>query len=206
MEVFRGWYRKSPSRKGAVWHRVCRVDSILDDRQIAYTVCGRRIPTTKCDFNMKPNNECMQCSKSPGVILETGRGFVPVGEKSTLTKTAWHFWKIQAIAELKRLLKPRTYCVRIWESEGVLITTAWESDVSISIKAKTQIISKRRKRVITLEQVQADLGRFKSAIDCLCDATDALALAAKKRKKLKGRLTEEESQAYFEELLHEAEK
>jgi len=200
MEVFRGWYRKSLSRKGAVWHRVRHVDSILNDRQMAHTVCGRRIPTTHCDFSMKPDNECMQCSKSPGVILETGRGFVPVGAKSTFTKAA-------AVAELKRLLKPRTYYLRIWGHEGVCITAKWESGVSISIYTETEIITQRRKkRVMGLAQIQADLGSFKSAIDCLCDASDVLALAAKRKKNLKGRLTEAESQAYFEELLHEAEK
>jgi len=200
MEVFRGWYRKSLSRKGAVWHRVCRIDSILEDHQMAYTVCGRRIPTTKCDFDMKPDNECMQCSKSPGVIVETGRGFVPVGAKSILTKAA-------AVAELKRLLKPRTYYLRIWGHEGVCITAKWESDVSVSIYTEDEIITKKRTRcVMTLEQIQADLGRFKSAIDCVCDASDVLAIAAKRKKNLKGRLTKAESQAYFEELLHEAEK
>jgi len=167
---------------------------------MAYTVCGRRIPTTKCDFDMKPDNECMQCSKSPGVIVETGRGFVPVGAKSILTKAA-------AVAELKRLLKPRTYYLRIWGHEGVCITAKWESDVSVSIYTEDEIITKKRTRcVMTLEQIQADLGRFKSAIDCVCDASDVLAIAAKRKKNLKGRLTKAESQAYFEELLHEAEK
>lgn len=200
MEVFKGWYRKSFSSKGTVWHRVIHVDSILAGRQMAYTVCGRSIPTTKCDFNIKPDYKCMQCEKSPGVVIETGRSFVPVGSTSIRTKTA-------AIAELKRLLKPRIYYIKIWKPYGVHIIATWESDVSIDIETETKIITqKRTKRIFTLEQVQVDLGHFKSEIDCLCDATKTLALAAKRKKNLKGRLTEEESQTYFEKLLCEAEK
>ncbi|KKN91240.1 hypothetical protein LCGC14_0221080 [marine sediment metagenome] len=200
MEVFRGWYRKSLSRKGTVWHRVHKVDSVFASKQMAYTVCDRRIATTKCDFDMKPDHRYMQCEKSPGVIVETGRGFVPIGATAINTKA-------DAIYELKRLLKPRTYYLRIWGIYGVQITAKWESDISIDIYTETEIITKRhKKKLMALLQVQADLGRFKSAIDCLCDATTVLAKKAKEKKKLKGRLTEAEDQAYFEELLYEAEK
>ena len=199
-QVFKGWYRQSLARKGMVWHRVHQVDSVLAGKQMAHTVCGRSIPTTNCDFDTKPDHKCMQCEKSPGVVIETGRGFVPIGSTSIPTKTA-------AIAELKRLLKPRTYYLRIWGHEGVRITAKWESDVSISIYTETEIITKRRKNnVMALAQIQADLGRFKSAIDCLCDATTILAKKNKVERKLKGRLTEAEDQAFFEGLLHEAEK
>ena len=199
-KVFKGWYRKSLARKDAVWHRVHHVDSIIGNRPMARTVCGRRIPIIKCDFDMKPGNKCMQCEKSPGVVVETGRGFVPIGAISIPTKTA-------AITELKRLLKPRTYYLRIWGHEGVRITAKWESDVSISIYTETEIITKQRtKRVMTLEQIQADLGRFKSAIDCLCDASDTLAIAEKRKNKQKGKLTEEESMEYFTKLMYVAEK
>jgi hypothetical protein len=82
-----------------------------------------------------------------------------------------------------------------------------ESDVSISIYTETEIITRKSpRRIMTIEQIQTDLGRFKSAIDCLCDASDALALAEKRKKKLRSRLTESESNAYFEELMYEAEK
>lgn len=200
MEVFRGWYQKSFARKGAVWHRVHQVDSVLFNKQMAHTVCGRSIPTTKCDFNIKPDHMCMQCEKSPGVIVETGRGFVPIGATSIPTKTT-------AIAELKRLLKPRTYYLRIWDIYGIQITAKWESDVSIDIYTEDEIIIKKRmKRVFTFHQIQEDLGRFKSAIDCLCEATTVLAKKTKKKKKLKGRLTEYEDQEFFEELLEQAEK
>ena len=198
--MFKGWYRKSFSRKSNVWHRVYQVNSILNNQQIATTVCRRHISTTHCDFDMNPDNKCMYCEKPPGVIIEMYHEFAPIGSTGINTKA-------DAIHELRRLLKPRIYYVKIWEDEGVCITAKWESDVSISIYTKHEIIiNKRKNRVIELAQAQADLGRFKSAIDCLCNASDVLALAAKRKKKLKGKLTEVESCAYFEELMCEAEK
>jgi hypothetical protein len=198
VKIFRGWYRESLT-KGR-WHRVVHVDSIFKNQQMARTVCGRRIPATECDFDINPDNECMQCSKPPGVIVATDKSLGLIDETSISTRAS-------AIAELKRLLKPKVYCLRIWKHEGVCITAKWESDVSISIYTETEIITKKRaRRVMTLEQIQTDLGRFKSKIDCLCDVTDVLALASKRKKKLKGRLTEAESMNYFEGLLHEAEK
>jgi len=200
MDVFKGWYRKSLVSKNIVWHRVSHVDSILENRQMAHTVCGRRISTFNCDFDAKPDNKCVQCEKSSGVIVETGRGFVPIGSTSIPTKAS-------AIAELKRLLKPRTYYLRIWQHTGIRITAKWESDTSVSVYTEPEIITRRRtKRVMSLEQIQADLGRFKSAIDCLCDASDALASKEKKKRKLKGRTTATERIAYFEELMAKAEK
>lgn len=207
--VFKGWYRKSLSRKGTVWHRVYQVDSVPSDKQMAHTVCGRHITTIKCDFDIKPDHKCMQCEKSPRVVVETSRGFVPVGSTSILTKTA-------AIVELKRLLRQRTYYLRIFGIYGVKIKARWTSDTSIDIDTETKIIIKRReKNVLTLHEIQADLGRFKSSIDHLCDATTVLARQEKeKKKKLMGYdnftsdkcLTEEEDQAYFEKLLYQAEK
>lgn len=189
MEVYRGWYRKSLSRKGVVWHRVFHIDSLLTDQRIAYTVCGRRLDAINCDMNTNPDQPCLQCEKSPGVIVETGRGFVPVGMKSRLTRSA-------AIIELKRLLKPRTYWLRIWKNEGIRITAKWESDVSVSIYVDDEVITKRRtKRVMSLEQIQSALNRFKSEINCFCSVSDELADKAKRRR-----------MTYFEELLYEAEK
>lgn len=78
MKVFKGWYRKSLAHRDAVWHRVYHVGSIFDDPQMANTVCGRRIPAAKCDFNMNPDNPCKQCEKSPVVVIETSRDSVPV--------------------------------------------------------------------------------------------------------------------------------
>lgn len=197
MEVFKGWYRKSLARKNMVWHRVNKVDSILTERQMATTLCGKRIPTTKCDFHMKPDKMCLRCEKNS---TPTGSGFAPIGSMSIQTKA-------DAIHHLKRLLKQRTYYLRIWDDQGIKIKARWESDVSIDIYTEDDIITKQRKNnVIGLAQIQADLGRFKSAIDCLCDGIDKLALEEKRKKKLKGRLTEPESQTYFEKLLHEAEK
>lgn len=203
MKVFEGWYRES-STKGR-WHRVKHVDSILNNRQMAVTACGRRISATQCDYDIKPDNMCATC-ESQEIRGITDKVFAPIGTTSIPTRAS-------AIAELKRLLKPRTYYLRILGNEGAHITAKWEPlvrpiDVSISIYIEYYeiIIKRRTKNVLTLEQIQADLGRFKSAADCLYDASDALALAAKKKKKLKGSLTEEESMAYFEKLLYEAEK
>lgn len=199
-QVFKGWYRKSLARKNGVWHRVHQVDSVVDGKQMAHTVCGRSIPTTHCDFVMKPGSKCVQCGKPSGIVIETGRGFVPVGSISIPTKTA-------AITELKRLLKSRTYYVRIWGNKGIRIAVEWISamDIDVSIYPET-MVGRRKNKIMTLEQIQADLGRFKSAIDCLCDKTTALAIDDKRKNKIKGRLTEYEDQMYFETLLHEAEK
>ena len=198
MEIFRGWYRKSFSRKNAVWHRVCYRSSMLGDIQTIRTLCGRNLTTTQCDFNAHPINRCIQCTRSPGVLSEVSKCFAPIGAKSILTRSA-------AIAELRRLLKTRVYYVHVWGNEGVFIEAKWESDVSISIYAGTEI-KINKKRIQTLEQVQADLGRFKSAIDCLCAASDSLALVEKRKKGLKGRLTPKEQYEYFQDLLYEAEK
>lgn len=128
------------------------------------------------------------------------RAFVPIEATSLVTKTS-------VVTELRRLLKPRIYYLKIWNHEGVRITAKWESDVSISIYTTTEIITqKRTKHVSTLEQIQKDLGQFKSAIDCLCDASDILAIKAKQKRKIKGKLTEEESMEYFEKLMYQAEK
>lgn len=195
MDVFRGWYRRSLAGKNAVWHHVCHVDSVLCDRQMAVTVCGRYISTTKCDFSLKAigsyDKQCVQCNRSS---VETGRGFVPVGAISIVTKES-------AVRELKRLSKPRIYFVKIWGNEGLEIKAIWESDTSIAIY--TEHIHINRRKVLTLEQVQEDLDRFKSAIDCLCDASDVLAKEEKIKKGLKGRLTPSEQNTYFEELLWE---
>jgi hypothetical protein len=184
-----------------VWHRVH--SSALNDQQLlpyGTTVCGRRIPTTDCDFNARPKNKCMQCEKSPGVITETDHRFIPIANMPKFTRAA-------AIAELRRLLKPQTHYLRIFGNEGIRITAKWESDTSVSIYTYTETITKKRtKRVMTLAQIQASLNLFKSDIDCLCNASDTLALEEKRKKKLKGRLTEEESNAYFEKLLHVSEK
>lgn len=201
-EIFKGWYRKSWSRKSAVWHRVVGVNSVLCDSQMAYTVCGRQIPTTRCDFDIKPDPHlrCMQCENFPGIIIKTGKAFVPVGATSLPTKKA-------AITELQRLLKPRIYNMAIWKPYGIEITAKWRSDVSIDIATElTVITSRRKKKLLTLEQIQADLGLFKSAIDCLCDASDSLARQAKGKRGLYGRLTTEESQTYFEKLMAEVGK
>lgn len=205
MKVFKGWYRESLT-KGR-WHRVRHVDSVLDNRQMAVTACGRKISATQCDYDIKPDNMCATC-ESQEIRGITNKVFAPIGATSIPTRAS-------AITELKRLLKPRTYYLRILGCEGARITAKWECDVSISIYIEHEIITKKRTKqeyktmiqnVLTLEQIQADLGRFKSAIDCVCDASDTLALATKRKKKLKGKLTEEESMAYFEELIYEAEK
>lgn len=208
MKVFRGWYRRFMANKDMVWHRVYKVDSILAHGQMAHTVCGKNISTTKCDFEMKPDHKCMRCEKSPNPsmigmfdpIVEKGRGFVPIGAKVINTK-------VDAIHELKRLLKPRIYYFKIWGDKGICITAKWESAMNIDIYTKTKIITKRRKnKVMGLSQIQADLGRFKSAVDCLVDAITVLAKKDKMKRKLNGRLTENEDRTYFDELFFEAEK
>lgn len=197
MEIYKGWYRKSLTR--GRWHRVCHVDSIMDDRQMAGTVCYRRIPATKCDFDNNPNNKCAMCEK-----MDVGE---MVDKLAISTKRPSVLTKKSAVAELKRLLKPRIYYIRIWEREGIQITAKWESDVSISIYTEYEIITNRRKKnILGLGTLQTRLDDFKSRVDSLCKASDELALEEKKEKKLKGRLTEDEKNAYFEELMYEAEK
>lgn len=201
-QIYKGWYRHSLVKSSMVWHRVNKVDSVLCGRQIAHTVCGRKIATTKCDFNSDPDHKCIQCKKFHEVIVETGRGFVPIRYPSIEINT-----KADAVRELKRLLKPRIYYLKIFGIYGIRITAKWESDISIDIGTETEIITKKRtKRVMTMYEIQADLDRFKSAIDCLIDASTILARKDKKKKQLKGRLTEYEDQCYFEELLYKAEK
>lgn len=115
--------------------------------------------------------------------------------------------KSSAIRKLKSLIKSRTYYVRIWADKGVRIAAEWVSamDIDISTYPET-MVGIPKKKIITLEQVQADLDHFKSSIDSICETTTILAAKAKQKKKLKSRLTGHEDQEYFEELLHEAEK
>lgn len=96
------------------------------------------------------------------------------------------------IKELRRLIKPRTYTICLWRDEGVKVTATWESDVSISIDA--DYCTTQGKKVVIIEEMQADLVQFKADIDKVCSIAKALAKEA------------EESEArYFEELLAAAE-
>ncbi len=172
MNVFRGWYRKPFSRKGAVWHRIYYIDSILKDNRITRTVCGRQLPT-KCDFDTKPDQTCMQCSFSPGVIVEARRGFVPMCDAN------YKITRMGVIKELRRLLKDRTYNIRIFEHDGVTITASWQSDTSIDLSCHSNIFYNKKRGLLTMKEVQWDLTKFKSDIECLCDASDRLAKQAK---------------------------
>lgn len=206
--VFRGWYRKSLSKPSSVWHRVYRVDSVLNNCCEAHTLCGRQIITTECDFDEKPDHPCFLCEKSTGItiasgvkslVVETGRRFVPVGMTQIRTKAS-------AIAELKRLLKPRTYYVWLHGIYGLKITAEWMSDTSLDIETETEIMTKKRpKNAMTFEEVQTHLDNFKAKINCICMEITSMASRDKKKKKLKGRLTECEDDAYFQELCSKAE-
>lgn len=198
MKVFRGWYRKSNTK--CRWHRVWHVSSVSSGNQIATTICKNQIPTINCDFNNNPDDKCMQCEKPPGVIIETNRCFVSVAITTINTKA-------NIIRELRRLLKSRTYYLRLFENQGICITARWESYIDIDIYTEDDVIAKNRtKRVFSLQQIEADLELFKSDVKWLCDMNDQLALENKRRKKLKGRLTSDEKYKYFDELISEAEE
>lgn len=198
MKIFRGWYRKS-NTKGR-WHRACHVSYILSGDQKATTLCNRKIPTIDSDFDPDPDNKCITCEIKEKNNDESQRCFAPVGRSSEMTK-------MLAVLELRRLLKPRVYKVRIWEDRGIEITAKWLSDTSIDTEIiNINLYRVRLKNILTLDQIQSELGRFKTAIDWLCLSSDRLALKNKRKKKLKGRLTSSEKAEYFEELLSEAEK
>lgn len=191
--LFKGWYREQLVR--GKWH--CMIND-----KISTTVCGRLISPTNCDFDIRPDllKRCKRCAHKEHLFSTSDQIFAPVGETSIPTKTS-------AIHELRRLSKPRTYLVSIWDIYGVKITAQWKSDVSIDIDTELIVLTRNNKsKVVTLDRVKEDLGRFKTAIDCLCDASDGLALEVKRKKGLKGKLTPTESYAFFEELLYEKEK
>jgi len=202
MEIFNGWYRESLARKNMVWHRVHRVDSVLTERQsvwstMATALCGKRIPAKKCDFDINPDHMCFRCEKYSNTSIS--KTFAPISSTPTLTKIA-------AVKELRRLSKPRIYYVWIHDCYGIKIKAIWDSYIDISVYSESVTITQRRKnKVFTLTQVQEDLGRFKSAVNCLCDASKKLAIKEKRKNKLKGSLTEYEEQRYFEKLLTETE-
>ncbi|KKN99003.1 hypothetical protein LCGC14_0142480 [marine sediment metagenome] len=90
--------------------------------------------------------------------------------KETMTKK-------EAARELRRLLKPRTYLVRIWEECGIRVEAKWISalDVDVEISKKTWIGARKKKGVFTSDQLQIELAKFKQDIKELCDASDELA-------------------------------
>jgi len=89
----------------------------------------------------------------------------------------------------------------------VEIKAQWFSDTSIDTEiTDIKLSGSRLKNIFTLDQIQSELGRFKTAVDWLCIMSDKLALENKRKKKLKGRLTYSEKNDYFQELLSEAEK
>lgn len=108
--------------------------------------------------------------------------------------------KTAVIKELRRLIKPRTYLIHLWNIYGIQVKAAWKSDVSLDIETETVIItSKRKKNLLTIEGMKAELAQFKADIDHLCSTTDALA-------EKEGQVSKYNKQAYFEELLEIAEK
>lgn len=199
MKMFRGWYRESLKPRGR-WHRIWHISSSRCSHQEITTVCSNKIPTIACDFHQNPDNKCLFCEKKEKNNDETHRCFSPVGRSSEMSRPL-------AVLELRRLLKPRVYRFKIWGNRGVEITAQWLSDTSIDTEiTDINLSGGRLKNVYTLDQIQSDLGRFKSAIDWLCIMSDKLALENKRKKKLKGRLTASEKAEYFEELLAEAEQ
>lgn len=200
MKIFKGWYKKVSYKKNTVWHRICTVNSILDKEQFATTICNRKIPTTQSYFHDHPSNKCIKCDNPKDTTIEVMNKFVPIGALSIHTRQS-------AIAELKRLSKPRFYNIRIFENQGIILKAAWKSDFSVDIYYVDYIkITKRTKNVYTMDKVQEDLGRFKSSIDNLIKSADSLATIDKRKRGLKGRLTVIESHEYFDELLYEAEE
>lgn len=198
MKIFRGWYRKSLT-KGR-WHRACHVSSVLNAVQDATTLCNKKIPSIDCDFDFNPDNKCITCEKKENDNDETHRCFAPVGKSSEMTRPL-------AILELRRLLKPRVYKLRIWANVGIEITAKWLSDISLDIEIiNINLSGNRLKNVYTLDQIHSDLSRFGLSISWLCTMSDKLALENKRKKKLKGRLTSYEGYEYFQELIYEAEK
>lgn len=119
--------------------------------------------------------------------------------------------KTDAIRELKRLFKTRTYHVKIWDIHCVEIKAhwlekrnIWESGRDIDVEITGTVREKTsRSKTFTPDQVQKDLERFKSSIDHLCESITILAKQQKKRKGIKDRLTPEEDTEYFEELLNQ---
>ncbi|MEK0337403.1 MAG: hypothetical protein QQN41_08220 [Nitrosopumilus sp.] len=158
------------------------------------------IPVIKYNSNTKPDHKYMRCEKSPEVILETGRDFVPV--VATIINT-----RANAIRELKHLLKPRIYYFRVWGDQGIRIEARWESGISIDIYTEDETITKiRTKNIYTISQIQTHLDNYKSEVNCLCCAVTVLAKKDKHNKKLKGRLTKSECSKYLDELICEAEE
>lgn len=199
MEIYKGWYRKSLTK--GMWHRVHHVDSLLDDRPMASTVCGRRIPSKKCDYASGPcaTETCQACANTKITnIMDKS----PILNETSLTPT-----KKSAVTELKRLLKPRNYYLKIWGEEGIKIEATWELGIGVDVYIEHYIMRDLRKKDIsTFEKIQKDLISFKSKVVELCNTSDKLAFEEKQRKGLKGRLKEDEKNAYFEELMEEAEK
>ncbi len=83
----------------------------------------------------------------------------------------------ETVKELARLVKPRTYLVRIWDVYGIKIDAEWTSGMDIDITTSNKImIGKRKKKgVFTFDQLQVELSKFQQDIVQLCDASDRLA-------------------------------
>lgn len=99
------------------------------------------------------------------------------------------------VKQLRNLLKPRLYLIRLWGIYSLSVEAAWISDTSVSIeKTDFELLPTRRKRPIDTYQLQAELSAFQDEVNIFCAASDALAKQLKEKKS-----------EFFEDILAEAE-
>jgi len=181
-------------RRYGKWHRVHKVDSILQDPQMATTLCGIRIPAKKAECHMAPLNHmvCQHCyyiSRAAEITKESLYSRIPTIEQKLKTRKG-------IISEIRDLIKPTFFIVHIHGVYGVEIEVAWKSDATISVEncSMCYLTKAKLRKCVSLNSVHSTIEEMGRRVLNVCDASDALA-----KKSGRG------SQEFFEELLDKAE-
>lgn len=112
-----------------------------------------------------------------------------------------------AIQELRRLSKSHVYFLRMFGNQGLRIQAEWKSATSIDLSSEVVTMTKKRKKnVVTFLEMQKKLVSFQADIDFLCDITTVLATKDKQKKKLKGKLTNYEDYAFFQNMVRDVDQ
>lgn len=99
------------------------------------------------------------------------------------------------VKEIKRLIKPKYFVIRIYNNDGVEIKTAWVGDTRYTIEAVYRLKLKSRSRCITFDEFRKIMEEENIRIVSVCEESDRIAKESGENK-----------YSFFEKLLEEAGK
>ena len=101
------------------------------------------------------------------------------------------------IIEISKLIKPTTFIIHIYGIYGAVIKVVWLSDISVSVEEVYVCIldSRKKKRCISINDLQLEIEKLKQRVLDVCDASDKLAERLNKS-----------DEVFFETLLEQAEE